>query len=329
MNEIQTTVIDTLTVEILILKQQTAQNIIEIGKRLVSAKQGLPHGEWGKYLKEKVDFSQVTANKFMKISEEYSNLKAPLSLGSEKLWLLLEVPEKEREAFVQENDIENISTRELQKVIKERDEALRTLESAKKIAIEKSEEAKKSLDEKFKAESELRTSREVIIGAQNDYKALEAALAKEKENLKKEKENQKEEIAKLQSFIGEAKVSGNSEEVERLQASLQELQNDVDSSALKIDELEAQLKEKPVDVTETIIEKVPDEIMKELEERRKNDGKANNPLMTKFRGNHAALNLIFKNQLEVMAEIKETDHETYEKCKNAILDLTNKMSERL
>jgi len=75
MNEIQTTVIDTLTIEILILKQQTAQNIIEIGKRLVSAKQGLPHGEWGKYLKEKVDFSQVTANKFMRISEEYSNLK--------------------------------------------------------------------------------------------------------------------------------------------------------------------------------------------------------------------------------------------------------------
>ena len=324
MNEIQTTVIDTLTIEILILKQQTAQNIIEIGKRLVSAKQGLPHGEWGKYLKEKVDFSQVTANKFMRISEEYSNLKAPLSLGSEKLWLLLEVPEKERETFVTENDIENISTRELQKAIKERDEAVKTLEAAKRIAIEKSEEAKKHYDEKCNAESERRTTDTVLRETQKDVENLQNSL-------RKQKEKSAEDIAELQSFIGEAKASGNDEEVKLLQASLQEIQNDLDSSAHKIDELEAQLA-KPIDVITAepvIIEKIPEAIEKELEEYRNKPNQNTSQPVIRFKIYFDDLQNIFRKELELMVEIKKDYPETYEKCKNAISNMISKMSERL
>lgn len=48
MNEIANSQIDILTSEILLLKHQTAANIIEIGKRLIKVKEMLPHGEWGK-----------------------------------------------------------------------------------------------------------------------------------------------------------------------------------------------------------------------------------------------------------------------------------------
>lgn len=40
--------VEILTAEILVLKNQAAANIIEIGKRLIKVKEMLPHGEWGK-----------------------------------------------------------------------------------------------------------------------------------------------------------------------------------------------------------------------------------------------------------------------------------------
>jgi len=236
----------------------------------------------------------------------------------------LEVPEKERETFVKENDIENISTRELQKAIKERDEAVKTLEIAKRIAIEKSDEAKKHYDDKCNAESERRTTDAVLRETQKDVENLQNSL-------RKQKEKSAEDIAELQSFIGEAKASGNDEEVIRLQASLQEIQNDLDSSAHKIDELEAQLA-KPIDVITAepvIIEKVPEEIEKELQELRKEINESDGSSVIKFKVYFEEIQKTFIEELKLLVEIKKTDPKTYEKCKNAILNLTSKMSERL
>ena len=46
---------------------------VEIGRRLTEAKSLLPHGEWGDWLREQVDFSQRTANNFMRVFEEYGD----------------------------------------------------------------------------------------------------------------------------------------------------------------------------------------------------------------------------------------------------------------
>ena len=332
MNEIQTTVIDTLTIEILILKQQTAQNIIEIGKRLVSVKESLPHGEFGNYLKEKVVFSERTAQNFMKVAREFSNTKALADLEPTKVYALLDLPSEEREDFVSASHevngkvktVDEMTTRELQKAIKERDEAVKTLEAAKRIAIEKSEEAKKHYDEKCNAESERRTTDAVLRETQKDVENLQNSL-------RKQKEKSAEDIAELQSFIGEAKASGNDEEVKLLQASLQEIQNDLDSSAHKIDELEAQLA-KPIDVITAepvVIEKIPEEVQRELEELRSKTSQNTTQPVIKFKIYFEELQNVFRNELEVMDEIKKEYPETYEKCKSAIANLISKMSERL
>ena len=47
--------IEKTTTEILILKEQTAQNIIEIGKRLIEVKENLEHGQFMKWLESEVD----------------------------------------------------------------------------------------------------------------------------------------------------------------------------------------------------------------------------------------------------------------------------------
>jgi len=44
---------------------------IEIGRRLQEAKALVKHGEWGKWLEESVSYSQKTAERLVKLYEEY------------------------------------------------------------------------------------------------------------------------------------------------------------------------------------------------------------------------------------------------------------------
>lgn len=61
---------DRLVSEIRMITEQTKQvvlfNSIEIGRRLTEAKAMVKRGTWGTWLKERVDYSQRTANNFMR-----------------------------------------------------------------------------------------------------------------------------------------------------------------------------------------------------------------------------------------------------------------------
>lgn len=106
--------------EIITLKNQTAENIILMGQKFIEAKKLVLHGEWGKWLEEKVGFSQRTANQFMRIAEEYgSNSQAISNLEATKIYLLMELPVEEREGFISQNDLKNMSTREVRSRLQE------------------------------------------------------------------------------------------------------------------------------------------------------------------------------------------------------------------
>lgn len=119
--------IEKTTAEILMLKDQTAQNIIEIGKRLINVKENLPHGEFINWLEKKIDFSRYTANRFMKIATEFSNVSAVQHLGSRKLFALAGLDEEDRQELMQENNVEDMTTRQLEEVIKEKKEIKKQL----------------------------------------------------------------------------------------------------------------------------------------------------------------------------------------------------------
>ena len=65
---------DRLVSEIRMITEQTKQvvlfNSIEIGRRLTEAKAMVKRGTWGTWLKERVDYSQRTANNFMRNTDE-------------------------------------------------------------------------------------------------------------------------------------------------------------------------------------------------------------------------------------------------------------------
>ena len=62
--------IEIITAEIWAYKSQAGAAILEIGRRLIEAKAQLAHGEWLPWLKEKVEFSEATAQRFMRIARE-------------------------------------------------------------------------------------------------------------------------------------------------------------------------------------------------------------------------------------------------------------------
>ncbi len=104
---------------ILRLKQQTVQNIIQIGLELLKAKEKLSHGEWGKWLEERIEFSQRTANQFMRIAKEFgSNSQAISNLDITKVYLLMELPTENRDDFIANNDLKNMTTRDIKRKIK-------------------------------------------------------------------------------------------------------------------------------------------------------------------------------------------------------------------
>ncbi len=163
--------INIVTTEIKTL-QASAQRMaleyaIEIGRRLIEAKEMLQHGEWGSWLKDEVGFSQRTANNYMQLYSEYGSAQNSLfgakvnsqpvaNLSYTKALRLLAIPEEEREEFIKENNVEELSKRELDALIRERDEAKKRAEDLEKDneKLNKEASASKAEAEKLKSEPE-------------------------------------------------------------------------------------------------------------------------------------------------------------------------------
>jgi DNA repair exonuclease SbcCD ATPase subunit len=299
-----------IATEINSIKEQTRKmflfNSIEIGRRLVEAKQMVPHGEWGLWLQESVDYSQSTANHLMKIFEQYGadqltlfgdNAKSQAlgKLSYTQAVALLGIPYYERENFINENDVENMSTRELQQAIKEKQEMAKKLKEAEKKAKEE-QQAKEKIEKELK-KLELQSKDHTLI------------------------------VDKLKADLEAANVSGDDKEVERLRQTLTDKESELKESNGKIKSLERQLKEKPIDVPE-IIEKVPEDVEKELAELRgKVASQSNDKAVSKFQFVFEGLVSEFKELLSVLNQIE--DPGVKEKYKVAVKGLIGKMEERI
>lgn len=175
--------IATVTAEIRMISQQTVQyvvrSVVEIGRRLVEAKSMLPHGQWGTWLREEVGYSQSTAQNYMKIFEEYSadqltldgavaNSQTLGNLSYTKALKLLALPAEEREEFVQTHDVEDMSTRALER-------ALREMEEAKQAEV-------LEMQRREKAENRVAALKKRVEALESDLEGLKLAHAEEFED---------------------------------------------------------------------------------------------------------------------------------------------------
>ena len=97
---------------------------IEIGRRLVEAKEMLPHGEWLPWLQRETEFSSSSAQRYMKVYEEYGatqqNDADLMQMPICKALELIKIPEKERKEIAKEVAASNMSIRELKTELKKR-----------------------------------------------------------------------------------------------------------------------------------------------------------------------------------------------------------------
>lgn len=155
--------IDVITEEINFYKQQAGMAILEIGKRLVEAKAQLSHGEWLPWLEKKVEFSERSAQQYIRLWKEYGKSATVADLGVRKALVLLALPESERDSFAgekhevngEEKTAAEMTVKELEKAIAERNAAR---------------------EEAERAAAEVQTAKDAALTAQEDLARIQAEL---------------------------------------------------------------------------------------------------------------------------------------------------------
>ena len=174
--------IETITSEILDAKRAGGEAILTIGRGLMEAKAMLSHGEWLPWLNEKVEFSEKAAQNFMRIARHYSNPQALADLGATKALMLLAIPQEARDEFIsephtvngEEKTVIDMTSRELETAIKERDAALKAAAQAKA-----DQSAADAAREKLSADMALASERIAGLNAEVEEQSARAREAQD------------------------------------------------------------------------------------------------------------------------------------------------------
>lgn len=236
--------INTITSEIRYIQndvqQYAAQGALKIGERLCEAKELLGHGEFLPWIKDEFGWTDRTAQKLMAVYREFGdsqkslfgpeiNTKTYSDLPVSKLYLLISVPESEREDFVKENNVAEMSVREMEKLLRE-----------KKEAEDESREAHAELDklaDKYAALSAVASEQE------KELKAAQADVSASIEAAKKEAAAEAEKArraAEKAQRAAEAEAKKARDEAEAAKKDLQQLRDNPEIPQEVMDKLKAQ-----------------------------------------------------------------------------------------
>ncbi len=166
--------IEIVTAEIYTIRDNVARvfmdGVVQIGRRLEEAKQLVPQGEWLNYLDTKLGYKPSTAQNYMRIAREFGDGQVGLSgktasdffgnLGYSQLLPLLGLPEEEREQLAEEHDLAGMSSREIQALVKERDEAKAAAAQAQEQADKQGQEARSARDALATAKDKLKAEKQ-------------------------------------------------------------------------------------------------------------------------------------------------------------------------
>lgn len=167
--------IETVTEDVLRYKAQAGGAILSIGQCLNEAKTMLEHGEWTAWLTDRVEFSERTAQRFMRLANEWTNPTALSDLGASKALSLLAIPAEEREDFIntphpvggEEKLVADMTSREL-------DEAIR----AKKKAEAQAAELEQKLDAALAANrAKIEAAADLLAQKKSQVEQLQQELA--------------------------------------------------------------------------------------------------------------------------------------------------------
>lgn len=325
MNDIQTQrTPDIIGAEIRGLTQQAKTMTlwfgIEIGRRLTEAKEMLEHGQWLPYLKEQTEFSRSSAGRLMTLYKEYgaaqtslfgaeSNYPTLNNLSISNALRLLAVPEDEREEFAAEHDVEHMSARELDELIKQRDEAEKRAARAEEQVQQAADGAAKADEQYQKAKQELHLLREKLGNAE----AQKAAAEKELSELRERPVEVTVEVDEkaVEEAVTAARAKNDAEWAEKMA----KVKNELSEAGLKAEKLKAKIKK---------AEERAEEKAAELE-RLKKSQTLNDPNTAVFKQIFEQVQEDFNKLHGSLLKVRASDPDTAEKLTAAVRALVDKM----
>lgn len=325
MNDIQTQrTPDIIGAEIRGLTQQAKSMTlwfgIEIGRRLTEAKALLEHGQWLPYLKEQTEFSQPSASRLMRLYDEYGAKQTSLfgaelnystlnNLSISNALRLLAVPEDEREEFALEHDVEHMSARELDELIKQRDEAEKRAARAEEQVQQAADGAAKADEQYQKAKQELHLLREKLENAEAQKSAAEKELSELRERpVEVAVEVDEKAVAEA---VTAARAKNDAEWAEKMA----KVKNELSEAGLKAEKLKAKIKK---------AEERAEEKAAELE-RLKKAQTLNDPNTAVFKQIFEQVQEDFNKLHGSLLKVRASDPDTAEKLTAAVRALVDKM----
>ncbi len=292
---------------------------IEIGRRLTEAKEMLQHGEWLPWLERETEFSSSSAQRYMKLFEEYGASQQGLfgpetnspTLGNlpiSKAFALLSVPESDRIEFAETVDAEHISVRELEEKIKERErqiEALRKDVDGEKQRLEESERMRKETEALLNTQDDmLKEAKKQIQDLENRPVEVAVETVRDEEAIRQAAEEAKKKTA-----------AEFEKTVKHLETQLNKAENERAEAVKKAENAEKGAEEKRK-AAETEAERV----RAELEEAKKKL-KASDANVTAFGIRYNTIQDDFGKLKEALKTVQEQDKETGAKLREAVRQL--------
>lgn len=325
MNDIQTQrTPDVIGAEIRGLTQQAKTMTlwfgIEIGRRLTEAKEMLEHGQWLVYLKEQTEFSQPSASRLMRLYDEYGAKQTSLfgaelnystlnNLSISNALRLLAVPEDEREEFAAEHDVEHMSARELDELIKQRDEAEQRAARAEEQVQQAADGAAKADEQYQKAKQELHLLREKLGNAE----AQKAAAEKELSELRERPVEVAVEVD--EKAVAEAVTAARAKNDAEWAEKMTKVKNELSEAGFKAEKLKAKIKK---------AEERAEEKAAELE-RLKKSQTLNDPNTAVFKQIFEQVQEDFNKLHGSLLKVRASDPDTAQKLTAAVRALVDKM----
>lgn len=217
-----------IAAEINVIKEQARATVLaaacEIGKRLLEAKNGIPHGKFAEWLKNNVDCSIRQAQQMMALYEEYGksgNHRAMESLSVSQAVALLAAPAEVREELIESGAAEGMSVRALKDEITRQKQEIE--ESQLTIAqLETDMEKQKALAEinAERADTAEKKQREAENNAAEAERAGRQAAA-EKNDFMRRSEFYQKKATNLEAQLAEAQAGEKIVEIEVIPPDIQ------------------------------------------------------------------------------------------------------------
>lgn len=329
--------IEIITTEIKTIEMQVAKaaiyGCIEIGKRLVEAKEVVGHGNWGKYLEEKVCYSQQWATNLMNLYREYGNQQESLfdSFANSKSFgnidvtkhiLLLAVPAEERAEFAEDHDAEHSTVKELKEAIRDRDANLQAA-NQQAARAEKAEAEVEKLNAAVLEQVDMLEAKDVEL-SQLEEKLVE--LRQQVEAAQNEQSKATGKVDTLKAQLAKAKEDANSAKsaLEKVKANpeipesmMEQMRSEVaaDAAAKATEELQKKLAAAQEQLAKATNER---EVAEKKAEEAQKAIQFSNPDMVLFRTYLAGAQDQFGKMLDALKNLATSDPAAAEKLKENV-----------